>query len=232
MKKRIILFALILPISVIGFQSYKNGPTSSTGNRTGSNGSSKGCASCHGSKSTSTSVSIELLDAGTTVTSYIPGKIYDVRLSATNSNGNPVFGFQMVSGSVSPSSSLFGTFDNSGISGTNLKFSNQLVEQSTPNEGTVDAGVSSFSKTIKWIAPEAGSGDIKFYSVVNSANNNGNDDSGDNWNFGTSAVISENTGSTSIVDNPNNFKVAIFPNPASESIQIDLGLVVLDNYDV
>lgn len=232
MKKRIISFTLILPISIIGFQSYKSGPTSSTGNRTGSNGSNTGCASCHGSKSTSTSVSIELLDGGTAVTSYIPGKTYDVRLSATNTNANPVFGFQLVSGSASPSSSLFGTFDNSGVSGINLKLSNQLVEQSTPNEGTIDAGVSSFSKTIKWTAPASGSGDIKFYSVVNSANNNGDDDSGDDWNFGTSAVISENTGSTNIVEHSNNFHVAIFPNPASEKIQIDLGKVTLDNYDI
>src|SRR5690606_1357028 len=107
----------------------------------------------------------------------------------TNTNANPKFGFQLTCGPATASSTTLGTFDNTGVTGTSLRSSNKFVEHSTPLDGAVSGGTASYERTFKWTAPVSGSGNVKFYAVVNGVNGNGNEDAGDNWNFGTSGEI-------------------------------------------
>lgn len=229
MRKNQVLLLLAIPFVFIGLQSYKKGPTNSVGNRTGSNGISTGCSSCHGNKNSATQVSIELLENGNPVSKYTPEATYDVRLTAFNANSRPAFGFQLVCGSATPSSSLFGIFDNAAVANTSLKLSRKLVEHSAALDGEIIDGKSQFTTTFKWTAPPKGSGDIAFYAAVNAVNDNGKDDSGDQWSLGKSSILAESTGTASISD-VNSPKVGVFPNPATDEISIDISTLPKADY--
>ncbi|MCO6461798.1 MAG: T9SS type A sorting domain-containing protein [Saprospiraceae bacterium] len=222
MNKSIIILTLLIPFAFIGLQSYENGPTDNVGNRTGSNGLKSGCSSCHGNKNAATIVNIEFLDQGNVVHSYIPGSTYDVKLTAVNTHARPAFGFQITGGSANPSNTLYGTFDNSEVANTSLKLSKQLVEHSNPLDGEIIGDTSHFSRTFKWIAPVKGSGDLRFYAAVNAVNHNGDNDNNDNWNLGTSEIITENSGSAGTASSGENLNLYIFPNPASDKLHIQL----------
>ena len=231
MTKKQILFILTIPFVIIGLQSYKKGPTNNVGNRTGSNGLTTGCSSCHGNKNAATQVTIELLENGNPVTKYTPEMTYDVRLTAFNTNSRPAYGFQLACGSATPSSSLFGLFDNTNVDNTSLKLSRKLLEHSTTLDGEIIDGKSQFTRTFKWTAPPKGTGDLAFYAAVNAVNDNGKDDSGDQWSLGKSNILAESSGTASISD-VNRPKVGIFPNPAADEIQIDISTLPKADYRI
>lgn len=229
MKKKLLIFTFSAATAFITFQSYQNGPHSGAGNRTGSDGTTTGCGTCHGSSTSATSVSVKLMKDGSEVTMYTPGETYDVTLSGVNTNANPKFGFQLTCSTPATSSTQFGTFDNTGVTGTSLVMSNQMVEHNTGLDGTISGGEATYEKTFKWTAPAAGSGTVKFYAVLNSVNGNNMDGSGDEWNFGTSGDITEDAG-TSIQNIDNNLTVKVFPNPASNTLHIDTKNLAQSNY--
>lgn len=222
MKKQIITSTLAAAIAFVTFQSYQNGTHGSLGNRTGSNGAATGCVTCHGGSSAATAVSVQLFKEGSPVAAYTPGETYDVQLTATNSNANPKFGFQLSCGTATPSSTTLGSFDNNGVSGTALRMSNRLVEHSGPLDGEVTGGTATYQRTFKWTAPAAGSGAVKFYAVVNGVNGNGQEEAGDNWNLGTSEVVAETPG-TAIGHVKAALPLKVYPNPAHNQLQVDLG---------
>lgn len=218
-------------VAFVTFQSYQNGTHGNLGNRTGSNGTTTGCVTCHGNSSAATAVSLRLLKDGSPVASYTPGETYDVELTATNANANPKFGFQLTCGTATPSSTTLGTFDNSGISGTALRMSDRLVEHTTPLDGEVSGGSATYQRTFKWIAPAAGAGAVKFYAVVNGVNGNGQEEPGDNWNLGASEVVSE-TPVAGVNDLKAALPVKVYPNPAQHTLRIELGNKGLEGYSV
>ena len=74
MKKQIIILSLVSATALLTLQSNRTGSHSAAGNRTGSNGITTGCASCHGNNnSAATIVQIEISSNGVPVTSYTPG---------------------------------------------------------------------------------------------------------------------------------------------------------------
>lgn len=221
MKKQIITSTLAAAVAFVTFQSYQNGTHGSLGNRTGSNGSTTGCATCHGSSNAATTVGVKLFKDGNQVAAYTPGETYEVQLTATNSNANPKFGFQLSCGTSTPSATTLGTFDNNGVAGTALRMSNRLIEHSSPLDGEVTGGTATYQRTFKWTAPAAGAGSVKFYAVVNGVNGNGREEAGDNWNLGASEVIAETPG-TGIGNLQAALPVKVYPNPAQDVVKIEL----------
>jgi hypothetical protein len=105
----------------------------------------------------------------------------------------------------------------------------QYARQSTPKNLT--AGSTSW--TFNWQAPASAAGDkITFYSASLAANGNGNK-SGDNPFTTTRSVVLKST--TSVEVAAGEFSLALFPNPASDMLQVDFpesGKARLEVYDI
>lgn len=187
MKKAILLFptiALLLSAIILGNSA---GPGTTGLERTGASGAA-GCggSTCHGTTmSGSTFPSIQLLSGSTPVTQYVAGGSYTIKLTATNTAALtlPKFGFQLSAVKTSTTTNA-GTL--AAIGGTHLITVGgiNLVEQNplplNPTTG-IGGGGSTYVVNIPWTAPVAGTGSVTLYGVVNTVNNNGVADAGDNW---------------------------------------------------
>ena len=93
MKKYYLRFAFITGVAIvsISLSSNSNGPG---GNRTGAPGSSGDCSGCHGSTADPNGeVILSVLENGTKITQYQPGKTYDLELVAKGNSSK--MGFQV-----------------------------------------------------------------------------------------------------------------------------------------
>ncbi len=202
---------------------------------------SAGCGGfgCHSSAADANiGVSIEFDSAGVPVTHYIGGMSYSVIISGINNGTDllPKFGFQMASikGIVSAASPVSaGTWIAPYAQGTHYTppgtfFTAGLVEQSSAILATTGTGGtgSTYVKTFNWTAPAAGTGVISMWAALNAVNGNGAKDAGDKWN--TTHLIINEWGGTAGIDNTSNsisnFKLALFPNPASDNIHLTYSL--------
>lgn len=133
----------------------------------GSTGSKGTCGNtgCHTAGAFDPSLSIQLLDGTDTITEYQPGKTYTIRIRNSPGLGMPSrFGFQAVS--LNDSDNQTGDWGDVGSGRHTVTLSGRnYVEHSAP----------SVSNTfeMEWIAPEAGSGNVTFYSASIAANGNG-----------------------------------------------------------
>lgn len=228
MKKKFIAIASIGVFSAIVFSSYQSGTHGTLGNRTGSNGPSDGCFNCHGSQSSATTVTVALLDGSSPVTAYVPGRTYTVVLGGMHSGtANPKYGFQLTCATTAGSAA--GTMSANGVTGVSARASNTLLEHNTPLSGTVNSGNMIYGNSFQWTAPAAGTGSVKFYAVMNAVNGNGQSDAGDNWNFGTSGTITEQTGTS--VKTINELKgLSLYPNPAAAEVSVHFENAVAGTY--
>ena len=113
MKKHYLRFAFFTGIAIvsISLSSNSNGPG---GNRTGSPGSSGDCSGCHGSSTDpSGEIILSILENGTKITQYQPGKTYDIEFVAKGSSSK--MGFQL--SAVNASNQKAGSITNA-VSGT------------------------------------------------------------------------------------------------------------------
>ena len=204
MKNFFILLPLISVLVYILLVSYQEGPASFGGiNGTGATGVT-GC-SCHNpSPTTTTVVSLQLLDAGVPVTSYIAGHTYTVQITGTQTSGTltlPRFGFQVAIvksvGSGTAGAVSAGSFS-AAPTGTHLFTLGSInIFEHGPTSipattGTGGSG-STYVESIQWTAPATGTGSVKIYGTVNAVNGDGSDDPGlnqDKWN-NTSSTIAE-----------------------------------------
>jgi Secretion system C-terminal sorting domain len=144
----------------------------------------KTCQYCHSSGAFGPpTMTIQFLDSTATnaVTSYLPNKLYTIRVTITAGSGTPTgYGFQMIDIRKSNSTNLKGflptTQQNTGIQITTLmKNARQYAEhnrRSTSNRFDV-----------KWRAPAtSGFGIVAFYAAGNAVNGNG-DLTGDGTTF-------------------------------------------------
>ena len=243
MKKH--TFIYLIAASVCGFTltSYKTGAGTNGYDCTGAEtalGNPAGCAAgCHSSSAiTAINVSIELDSAGVSTTHYIGGGNYTVKLSGTNTSTTslPKFGLQM--GCIKGSTALAtpvnaGTWSTSCPTFTHYaapqsgNFVVGVVEHTSPIAATTGTGGSgtTYVKSFTWTAPVAGTGTISFWGVINAGNGNGNSDSGDHWNK-THIVINEwgTTGIANAGSTASDFKLSLFPNPATENIHLTYSL--------
>ncbi len=222
--KKLLLSAVLLAVMTT-LASYSSGPGSSFGDLTTS-----GC-SCHGPNSSSTSISVQLLDSATGLPTpggtWTAGGKYTLNISGDNTSaGLTHFGFQVVAvtGSGASAGTLSvrtpattQTFTAGTVSG--IEHSTQIARSS---------GL--FAAATGWTAPAAGTGTVTFRVVLNAVNNNGGT-SGDVPNIGsftaaegTALSIKNHTPSLPPAATEASAETAprIFPVPATDRIGIQL----------
>jgi hypothetical protein len=226
MKKRSLLILLAGSFLYLTLASDSNGPG---GNRSGSHGGTASCGSCHGnSATTGLNLSVVLDSAGTAVTQYVPGITYTVKLTGihhvTGITNLSKFGFQLSavlgSGSTSTQAGTWGTLPASShlASGTSGISVVEHAAKWSPASGSGDTGTT-YTVSIPWTAPAAGSGTVTVYGILNAVNNNGNDGTTDKWNT-TNAAFTERIASTGVTNIAAN-AAAVYPNPVLNTMNIN-----------
>ena len=226
MKKRILLLSATAAFAFITLQSDSSGPGA---NYTGSNGSTPGCRTCHGSSATAAiKLGISLDSAGVPVTQYTGGMVYTIVLTDTNTTTSnlPKFGFEcsVVKGTGS-SSTQAGTFSSTLPPGTAVHTSGSRIiwghnSRLSPASGTGSTGTV-YIDSVQWTAPAAGSGTITIFSVMNDVNNDGSDNTSDKWN-NTSTSFTERIPSA-VTTIANAATIKAFPNPVTNSLNLQFG---------
>jgi hypothetical protein len=135
--------------------------------RTGSPAGFGTCQSCHDNNAFGPSLDLKLLSQGQPVTSYIPGESYTLRVIVKANQNASTFGFQAVA-LIPGSNAQAGSFKDapSGVAVRSLN-NRQYPEHTFPSQKDT------FQLT--WVAPAAGTGNVRFYSAGIAANGNGND---------------------------------------------------------
>ena len=236
---------IILVITVVFLSSYINGPArhagyNCSGSETGS-GNPTGCSTgnCHGNTATATvTVTIQLDSAGVPVTKYKPGQTYRVKITGVNGTANtlPDFGFQLtaITGSAPSASPVnAGTWQQSGLppgvqysAASPGNYLANVIEHSAAlvaASGTGTAGTI-YTDSVNWTAPAAGTGTISFWGVINCVT--GFDFASgitDRWNT-QNLIVQEDTSTTTTGINAinGNMHLSIYPNPATDFVQVEL----------
>ena len=167
MKAKYFLFTPIIAGFLFLFLiSNSSGPASTTtGNRTGSPGSSGTCSNCHSGGSFGTSITANVTDlAGNAVTSYIPGDSYYVEYQVSSTSGTPKYGFQSIM--LTGSNANAGNFDSTLTTNTKITLlsGKKLPEHSAKS-------TTGFFK-VRWVAPAVGTGTVTLYYIGNAVNSN------------------------------------------------------------
>lgn len=170
---RIVYLISLIVVSVLSISNRSGPALVHDRGTTGAPGEPFGqvCASCHTSNVygvTTTTLIITDQTSGLPITSYIPDTDYDYELTVSSSSGTPAgYGFQITAyepgetadafSSVSGNSKVVPVSNNSGPD-------RNYVEHNGFSGSAVFTGV--------WTAPTSGTGDVIFYRVGNSVNNN------------------------------------------------------------
>jgi hypothetical protein len=221
--KRILLFSLSAVMATLIFSSYATGPFfKGAGNRTGSAGSLASCSGsgCHASNNANTICSLVVqTSTGTPITQYTPGTSYTVQIGGFAGSAFTNFGFQASCVRAAATSTQAGNF----TAYTNMHVSNfgslQLVEHSTPLSGTTVTGGNAYLASFTWTAPAAGTGDVKFFAMLNAVNNN-TKETGDQPGTPITLTLKE-ASSTSVATVPA-LQISAYPNPASDVLHLRL----------
>ncbi len=134
--------------------------------RTGSPLSPAPCQTCHSSGKFNTSVDIQLIQGDDPVTTYVPGEVYTLKVIVNANENAQQFGFQAVALSGQGHDQA-GTFQNPQTG---------VAIRSVNNRSYPEQQYPSLKDTfqLEWVAPMAGTGDIKIYSAGVATNANGN----------------------------------------------------------
>ena len=167
-----------------------------------------GSFGCHSGSTFLPELEISLINStnGQSVTEYVPGREYSVVLKTDHSGSPSGFGFQIVSLKDEDESGInnFSDFE-SGIDEF-INRTRQYVEHTRVLRGD--------SISVKWTAPEAGTGSVTFYGCMNMVNGDGGSagDSADTTSFTITEKL--NTSVNLIEKN----KLKFYPNPTSGQI--------------
>lgn len=221
MTRKPVHIALCATMAGLIFSSYGSGPfAGGAGNHTGSASSPANCSfgsGCHPDNNSSVSVTVSLIDNGTPVTTYVPGKTYRVLLlGGTTGTSRPRFGFQVSAAKASNGATQAGTLNTGGAGNMAVRNSTpQLIEHTGPIAGTLAGSAYVDSISFNWTAPTAGFGRVRFYAVLNTVNFTGTS-AGDLANAGTSEFEPVSVG----INTPQQYSLSIYPNPATDILHI------------
>ena len=216
MKFKLLLSTFALMATSLIFMSHSGGRAASgNGDSTGAPSSGAFCQSCHSAGTFNPTVAIEVFDDGTTnaVTEYVPGNIYDLKITISN-DGSPAGWGQQTTILDASDNPVTGTFSspssNAQIStlGTTGRDYFEHLGTSNTNEFTV-----------KWTAPVAGTGAITFYTGANAVDG-GSSTAGDGATKG-SLSLTENTASSLGQLNKLAVVLKAFPNPVEEMLNLE-----------
>ncbi len=131
--------------------------------RTGSPIGTGSCASCHTGGNFGTEVVATLLQDDVEVSSYVPGEEYILRIEINTSNAPSRYGFQAVALATGDNitAGSYGTLPE-GTRSIDVNDRTYVEHATKLSEGTIN---------IPWVAPDAGTGEVRFYAAGNAVNN-------------------------------------------------------------
>ncbi|MEQ8707042.1 MAG: choice-of-anchor V domain-containing protein [Phaeodactylibacter sp.] len=225
MKLRLLYTLFALAGGAFLFLNNSSGAGAAQGqDRTGSPLSSATCGACHGGNNFSPTIELQVLKDGEAVAAYTPGEVYTMRVSAGFSGNPAAFGFQAVA-LTGENNAQGGDFQNPP-SGTQITIVNGREypehSQRSPN--------SAFE--VEWIAPEAGTGDVRFYSSVLASNSAGGSSGDGVASLDTPVVLTEDMTSSTAGPSVLNAEVQVFPNPAKEEATLQISEATAGTYQV
>lgn len=234
MKSKVLLTTLGLGLGFIVLSSNSTGPAhSGNGNRTGSNGS-LGCSTggCHMTDNPNLALSFQIVDdaGGATVTDgkYTPGHTYTIAFKGVYSGAASYSHLGFQASAVNASNANSGTIakDPAVVNSATFNASGiTVIEHTAPLPKTGN----DFITTFKWTAPAAGSGDAKIYARMNAVNNNGLP--GDDTPNQLIQTLTEKT-TTGINDVEKNILLKVYPNPAQNTLRVQLDKLSAGSYNV
>ncbi len=217
MKKRILLLTAIAGMGYVILSSNAGGPTTgSAGNRTGAKGSTANCSTggCHGS-GTGTTVAVSVMTGTTTVTQYVPGTAYTVKIHGTHAT-HTKFGFQFVGVSGTGSSQV-----NAGTaSGLPSGVANRTASGLTITEHTstrTGSSASALDVQFTWTAPATSVGAIYMYCTLNAVDGSTSDNSAD---VAANTVYTLTPSTLAVTEVAASFTVSAFPNPVMNTLHL------------
>jgi hypothetical protein len=212
MKFRIIYTTFALASTAFLLLNNSSGAAAvQNADRTGSPLSFATCVACHIGTNFSPTITLEVLDGDNPVTSYEPGKTYQVRVQINASDNPPAYGFQAVALGGAENKQA-GNFSNPPESFAIVNVNNrQYPEQSQR--------ISSNNFVIDWEAPGAGTGEVRFYAAGVAANGNFSNSGDGSASLASPVVLDEMlVGSR---ENSELFKsLSIFPNPVGNELSL------------
>lgn len=188
------------------------------------------CVTCHGnSAAIQVTLSIDILDdtgASIVADGYVAGETYEAKVTINVEEGTPAaYGFQLLGlnaalGQTGPVAS------NWSDPGANV----QIASTSSGRNYAEHKGASDTNEfSVRWTAPEKGSGDVSFYSCGNGINGNG-ETSGDNAACNT-LLLTEKT-NTNTSTPADELEFAIVPNPVQDVLQLETFSPNSGDYDL
>lgn len=183
--------------------------------RTGSPLSPATCGTigCHNSGTFSPTLRAELLKDGQRVDAYEPGEDYTLKLT-TSATGTPsVYGFQTVA--LLPDNANAGSFEDIPTGFRSLVLNNRTyVEHTSPR--------ASNTLEVKWEAPAAGAGAVRFYAAGIAANGNGSSSGDGTAALTTPLTITEATTSSVFGVETLAANIRAFPNPVGDQLNLNI----------
>lgn len=202
-SKSTILTSFVLIILSVFLMSNRGG---SPGGRSGSEVDNSTCGTnggCHGS----TPRSQEMLSSNIPKSGYIPNQEYEITIQATKM-GTDVWGFEM----MTEDESKMGVEGFKSNADGNIKENGVRITHKFASSSNADGQ----TWTLVWTAPDAGSGNLKFYVSVLAANGNGVT-SGDNVFIDTLSVSENLKADVNELVRP---EIMVYPNPVESDLHI------------
>lgn len=193
MKNKIFAFTIILSLVVIIAATPERSSSGAPGAHTGAPGEQT-CATsgCHDDNSVNSGKASLSIEVGNSVTNYVPGKTYAIKVSISEKNVNR-FGFQLLALNKSTLSSV-GTFQIADKGRTQLVKNTQAFsdrEYVTYSFNGTDASSDGMSEwLVNWTAPATNIGPVEFYAAGVSANDDMTDKN--DHVYTTSKVLNNN----------------------------------------
>ncbi|CAL2079314.1 choice-of-anchor V domain-containing protein [Tenacibaculum sp. 190524A02b] len=211
---KLTLFAL--PVAAVLLLSFSGGRDSTYSGSpgdlaaNGNNVSSSTCVQCHGGTASNSNVTVS---TNIPVTGYEFNTEYEVTITSTG--GGTRNGFQVTAEKDSDNAKV-GTFASGGSDTKAVNSGQRATHTSGTNQSTWK---------VKWTSPSSDQGKVTFYAAVLAGNGNGGT-SGD-----TTFTGSSNSTPSLGIAQENRLDFAMYPNPAKNSVKIDLPLAA-NNADV
>ncbi|MEY3322177.1 MAG: hypothetical protein RLZZ417_1760 [Bacteroidota bacterium] len=206
-------FLFLMGGSACIFLSNASGAGNAQGaDRTGSPIGIGTCGSCHDGGNFSPVINVSLLEGDQQVTRYIPGKLYQIKVTIEGKNNPKEYGFQLVALSGSNHQQA-GNFGQAPAGFRQIILDNRkYIEQSSPRTTN--------SFLIPWTAPSSGTGVVRFYASGLVTNNNNGTGGDSPIHLTTPVSVSESVSSFISTIPELKVNVNIYPNPVSTVFQI------------
>ena len=224
--KKLFIITILSGMAALTFMSNQGGAaTGSPGDRTGRTNASLTCRGCHtGATYGNVVIAQEVKDAGgSIVTSYIPGMTYTITLTIAHTSGSPAgFAFQWASvktDNVTQAGTPTTTQAGTAVHTLNAR---KYVEQSTR--------LSTNTVTFEWVAPPAGTGNVKTVFVGMAVNGNNNDGANDTCSPSANVVLSEVVSTDRIETATASLKIV--PNPVTDLLRLKVNAIEGGDYTV